>query len=233
MNPGLAYDAVVFDLDGTLVDTFPSLVLSLNLALSRLGLGPVPDTLVSETLHGGFETSAAAALAFHGAAPALQDELTSFYQHSYESLPQEAASPYPGVRDLLALLKTTGRRLAVCTNKLQVSAEDLLRKLAMRQYFDVVVGADTCSQKKPHAEPLLYAINALGVSRSNTLFVGDSVVDVECARNAEVDCTLYAGGYGGLELERYDAVPRFHSHLSLIDYVLPALGLSCESCADK
>ncbi len=189
-------EAIVFDLDGTLVDTLPDLTATLNQALLELGLGKVDTTLVRLSLHGGFEESARAALAVLGHSDELMEGLVNAYAHHYWRAPALHSRPYPGVRELLTRQQGRGVRMAVCTNKTEALAGRLLDVLDLRRHFVAVVGADTCSRRKPDPEPLWHAINCLQTSRERAIFVGDSRVDVDCAKAAQVRCLYFRGGYG-------------------------------------
>lgn len=186
----------VFDLDGTLVDTLDDLTLALNEGLSDLGLSPVDESLVRRSLHEGLEGSVAAALAVQHAPALLGDMLLRRYRLHYDAMLIRHARVYPGVHELLEQVCRRGQPPAVCTNKPQAQAQRLLRALGLAPYFAVVVGADTCGQRKPHPAPLLNAIAALGGACPQALMIGDSAVDLACAAAAEVDCLLHGGGYG-------------------------------------
>lgn len=215
----------VFDLDGTLVDTLPDLARALNAALSDLGLPPVPAALVRQSLHDGIEGSVEAALQALRAPAALRELLLARYQVHYDDTPAQLSRPYPGVHEVLQRLLARGERLAVCTNKQQVLAQRVLGSLGLAPFFSVVVGADTCDHRKPHPAPLLHAIGALGASRSQTLLVGDSAVDLACADAAGVDCLVFRGGYGDVASDhRFDHWEQLLQHdLQSERPALPAL----------
>lgn len=203
----------VFDLDGTLVDTLPDLTRALNAALADLGLPRVDAGLVRASLHGGLEGSVEAALVAAGAPVALSPLLLDRYGLQYDAMLTEQSRPYPGVPELLERLRDRGDRLAVCTNKQEPQALRLLGRLGLAAFFTSVVGADTCGQRKPHPAPLLHAVEALGGSSAQALLVGDSLVDLHCARAAGIDCLLFGGGYGnGTE----EATQRFSSYAELL-----------------
>lgn len=205
--------ARVFDLDGTLVDTLPDLVDALCAALADLGLPKVGRELVRRSLHGGLEGSAAAALAALKAPASLREPLIERYRAHYGASPTARSRPYPGVETLLIRLCERGERFAVCTNKTQALARRVLTETGIAPYFAAIVGADTCAHRKPHPDPLLHALDALGAVRSQALLIGDSEVDAACARAAGVDCLLFAGGYGG---PIHPPVARFPAYATLL-----------------
>jgi phosphoglycolate phosphatase len=187
----------VFDLDGTLVDTLPDLTAALNRALSCLHLPPVDADLVRDSLHGGLEGSADAALTALQVDPSRRMDLIHHYRAAYDDQMDSLSRLYPGVRELLAHLHQGGHRMAVCTNKLHSQATRLLDRHGLLPLFDAVIGADSCAWRKPHPQPLRLAMQGIGGQSDNTVLVGDSRVDVECAAAAGVDCIIFAGGYGG------------------------------------
>jgi phosphoglycolate phosphatase len=194
--------AVVFDLDGTLVDTLPDLWAALVEALRSIGAGDVPADVVRSSLHGGLEATALAALDYLDLPQQRLGPLVEAYGHCYEARDHRGCVPYDGVADCLAALGALRMPMAVCTNKRVAQAEQLLRRTGLRPHFGVVVGPETTSHPKPHPRPLLHAVDALGAEPRAALLVGDSIVDAECARAAGVPFVLHRGGYGA------DAVPR-------------------------
>lgn len=198
--------ALVLDLDGTLVDTLPDLVQTLNTALGELGAPPVAPRLVRSTLHGGLEASAAAAAASSGLDALL---LAARYAYHYAQSPDRLARPYPGVGATLAALARAGWRFAVCTNKRTAEAERLLATTGLLGHLPVLVGADSCERRKPDPQPLRLALERLGVTPAEAVFIGDSLVDVETARAAGLPCIVHTGGYGDVPADAPGVVARF------------------------
>ena len=201
-----AYGAVVFDLDGTLVDTLPDLHDALLRALTDLDLPPVPLHVVRSSLHGGLEASTIAALDWLVADSDRYEPLLHAYRSHCITQKHRNACSFDGVPEMLERLKASGMALGVCTNKTGDAALALLQQLGLAPYCDAVVGADSCARRKPDPMPLWFAIDRLDVPRKRVLYVGDSVVDFECAKAADVDFRLYAGGYGAEEVLRDNAV---------------------------
>lgn len=201
-----AIRAVVFDLDGTLVDTLPDLTHALQVALVRLQLPAVPDGLVRASLHGGLEGTARAALevlqhaSAHSALPSYE-HLLATYRAVYRDHLWRTSRPYPGVSAMLRTLYSKGVRIALCTNKAEAEAHRLLRAFALDACFDAVVGGDTLPMRKPAPQPLLHALALLETQPDAALMVGDSQVDLDCAQAAGVACRVFTGGYGDLDPE--------------------------------
>jgi 2-phosphoglycolate phosphatase len=186
----------VFDLDGTLVHTLPDLAGALNRALRELGFHAVPTSLVRASLHGGLEGSVAAAAAWLRVPTQVQAPLLARYRRHYAAGLALRSVPYDGVVELLAHLSARGEPLAVCTNKATREAEALLDALGLLEHFALVVGADTCGERKPHPKPLHHTLLHLGARVDEVVFVGDSAVDADCAAAAGVQHLWFSKGYG-------------------------------------
>ena len=188
---------LVFDLDGTLVDTLDDLTDALQRALFDLSMRAVPRALVLASLHGGMAASVDAALRWQRADPTLRGQLLARYVAHYAHDGTARSRVFPGVCNVLAQQRSRGARLAVCTNKSAAAAAGLLQALDLHHYFDALVGGDSCEHAKPHPAPLLRAIELAGGAPDDAVLVGDSAVDLACAQAADVACLLFAGGYGG------------------------------------
>ena len=189
---------VMFDMDGTLVDSVPDMAAAVDAMLAQLGRPPVgnaqvrnwvgngSDVLVRRALAGGLDYSA---VDDQQAAEALQIMLP-IYGRS-----QALTEVYPGVRETLAWLREQGITMVVVTNKPGQFVEPLLRKKGLAEFFSGWLGGDSLPQKKPQPEPLLYSLKQAGVSAGQALFVGDSVNDVLASRAAGVRCVAVSYGY--------------------------------------
>lgn len=186
----------IFDLDGTLIHTLPDLAGALNQALREMGFRSVPETLVRASLHAGLEGSVAAACTYQRLPGQVQAPLLARYRRCYAAGLALRSYPFDGVPEMLAQLSARREPLAVCTNKSQREAEELLAAFGLRRHFAVVVGADTCAERKPHPLPLRHAVARLGAKLGEALFVGDSAVDAACARAAGTAHLWYGRGYG-------------------------------------
>lgn len=186
----------IFDLDGTLIHTLPDLAGALNQALREFGFRSVPETLVRASLHGGLEGSVAAACTYLRLPPEVQAPLLVRYRRTYGAGLALRSSVFEGVPEMLTQLSARRDPLAVCTNKPQHEAEELLAAFGLRRHFAVVVGADTCAERKPHPMPLRHAVARLGAKLGEALFIGDSAVDAACARAAGTAHLWYGRGYG-------------------------------------
>lgn len=208
--------AAVFDLDGTLVDTLDGLHVALNHALQEHGFAAVERRRVHRSMHGGFAATVQAALHDAPGAGSCGPAVLRSYRARYRALMVRRSAAYPAVREVLERQRARGCRLAVCTNRDEPMALELLEGLGLRPFFDVVVGSRRGVEPKPHPRALLLALQALGTAGGSALMVGDSEVDVACAAAAGVPCLVFDGGYGPDALDAGAAEGRFASYASLL-----------------
>jgi phosphoglycolate phosphatase len=194
---------VVFDLDGTLLDTHVDLVESLNHTIAALDLAPVSyDDLTHLVGHGAkVMIERACALQGHSLEPeVLAPLLERFIVHYTENMPGRT-KPYPGLVSAMDRLKAEGYKLAVCTNKLEALARTLLDRLNLTRYFDAITGGDTFAVRKPDAGHLLGTIEMAGGDPRRVLMIGDSANDILVAHNAGVPSVAVPFGYSDVPIE--------------------------------
>ncbi|ALF88998.1 MULTISPECIES: HAD-IA family hydrolase [Ralstonia solanacearum species complex] len=189
--------ALIVDLDGTMVDTIDDLAISFNTALNRLGLAPVAPALVEQMINKGPEHLVQAALGHAGTDTALHDRCLQLYRKAYGEINGKYARVYPGVVEGLTELKALGIKLACLTNKPGPFARALLKKKRLDSFFSVVFGGDAFPCKKPDPLPVVRTCEALGTTPSRTLVVGDSDNDAQAAKAAGCRIVLVKYGYGG------------------------------------
>jgi len=197
---GRPLSAVLFDLDGTLLDTLADIAAALNLAMADHGFGPVPENDVRQMIGRGSPMliQRAVSAGHYTVDAAGQAHMLERFFHHYgeqEESGQFAARPYPGAAQALQRLHEAGLRTGVVTNKHQRFASGLLEKLNLKRWIDVVVGGDTCERRKPDPQPLLYACESLQVTADAVLMVGDSINDVKAARAAKIPVVCVPYGY--------------------------------------
>jgi phosphoglycolate phosphatase len=187
--------ALIFDLDGTLVDTAPDLLGALNAILLREGRRPVDHADLRHLVGYGARTMLAEAFRMTGAPadeatlPALIDDYIAHYRQHIAV----ASRPFPGVEQTLEDLKAKGAKLGVLTNKPQELTDLLLPALGLDVYFDAIHGAGRYGYNKPDARVLHHVVDELGGGPA--LMIGDSVTDVQTARAAQVKVILVSFGY--------------------------------------
>lgn len=192
--------AVLFDLDGTLLDTAADIALALNRALAEQQTAPLETQRVRELIGRGAPLLIQRVIARLSVRPWPVDPvllLQRFYYHHdhLHDAHEFQARAYPGVEAGLAQLHARGLRLGVVTNKARYAATTLLVNLGLSGWIDVVVGGDTAEHRKPHPQPLLHACQELQVTPAQTLMVGDSNTDVLAARAAGMRIVCVPYGY--------------------------------------
>ena len=190
--------AVLFDLDGTLLHTAPDLAAAVNAMLADFGKPALPEETVAMYVGKGAENLVNRSLTgsmTEKASPELYAQAMANWQHHYTGINGNHSVFYPGVKEGLELLKHAGIKLAVVTNKPERFTVPLLERTGIAHYFEVVVGGDTCPVKKPDPMPVTHACKLLGVDPSQALMVGDSVNDALAANAAGVECWLLPYGY--------------------------------------
>ena len=186
------YDALVFDLDGTLVDSAPVLKQILNGMRGERGLPPLTiETYRAWSSEGG---SALIARSMEIDETRTAEDL-SYFRESYEKLPTPVESVYPGVRNFLNEASKRCVKLGVCTNKPGRLSQKVLVETKLCTFFKSVISGDSLLVKKPDPTPLLEVITRLGVDKNKTLYVGDSGIDHKTAIAAGVDFLLFKSGY--------------------------------------
>jgi phosphoglycolate phosphatase len=196
--------AIVFDLDGTLIDSAPDIHAAANKVFEAKGLQPFSFAVVRGFIGNGVGVLVSRLLqsqGLDGAGP-LHAELVESFVKLYEEA-FDLTSLYPGVLQALDTLAAEGHRLGICTNKPAVPARAALRHFGLDRHMQVVIGGDSLAQRKPDPAPLHAALAALGAGPA--LFVGDSEVDAETAKSAGVALALYTEGYRKTLPEAMDA----------------------------
>jgi phosphoglycolate phosphatase len=185
---------VVFDLDGTLVDSHHDLADATNALLSELGAAPLSDDAVTRMVGEGAAVLVKRALAAAGRDPELPGALDRFLAH-YEERLLATTRPYPGMIEAIQALRPS-HRLAVLTNKPGHATRRVLEGLDLLDWFDDVIGGDSEYGRKPDPSGLLVLIARAGTTPASTLMVGDSPVDLATARRAGTAICLARYGFG-------------------------------------
>lgn len=200
--------AVIVDLDGTMVDTLGDFEVALNRMLSDFGLPPVDRAFIEATVGKGSEHLIRSTLDFiRNQASALiksassahhliaYEEAWQSYQKHYLACNGQASEVYPGVREGLAALQARGLKMACLTNKPLAFAQPLLAAKGLDGFFSHVFGGDSFEKKKPDPLPLLKTCQALGTLPQHTLMIGDSSNDAQAAHAAHCPVVLMTYGY--------------------------------------
>ncbi len=188
---------IVFDLDGTLVDSAPDLIGSLNVVLGECGLSPVPMEAVRALVGRGARALIERGFAAAGERldPARAEGLTTRFIEVYHARIASESRPFPGVEAALAALGRAGARLCVCTNKRTDLSLALLEALQLDTPFCAVVGADRTAARKPDPRHFLDTVAQAGGDPRHALMVGDSSNDVDAAKAAGAPVVVVSFGY--------------------------------------
>jgi phosphoglycolate phosphatase len=188
---------IVFDLDGTLIDTAPDLVDTLNIILAREGLPAVPFAVARNMIGGGARVLIERGLKADGRSGSVTevDRLYGDFVAYYADHLAERSLPFPGAVAAIERLKGHGCRFAICTNKLEWLSVRLLDALGLSRHFSAICGQDTFGVQKPDAEILLRTIQKAGGNPTRAVMVGDSANDINVARAARIPVIAVAFGY--------------------------------------
>lgn len=195
------FDLILFDLDGTLIETAPEICDAVNDTLTHFDMAQVTQTQVNDWIGHGTRELLIQALAFVGMTdhetirqlPGLKP-IAAEFDRNYQKRCGTRSHLYPHVREVLATLRAQGVKLAVVTNKEGRYTQTILDAHQLADQFDGVVSGDTLPVKKPNPAGIQHCLDQFGVPKARALFVGDSSIDVATARNAGI--TVWALPYG-------------------------------------
>ncbi len=197
---------IVFDLDGTLIDSVPDITAAANDLMAQEGLAPLSEEVIRGFVGNGADVLIAKVRAAHGIAEAEHPRLLADYVTRLETA-TALTRPYPGVVAALEALSAKGHALGICTNKPEKPARAVLATTGLAGAFETVIGGDTLPRRKPDPKPLFAAFTALG--DGPMIFVGDSEIDAETADRAGVPFLLYTEGYRKTPVEDLGATASF------------------------
>lgn len=217
---------VIFDLDGTLVDTAPDLIAAANHALADIGMDPVPGHVLAPAIALGARFMILDGLKYTGRQlpDAEVDRLLGLFLDYYLANIANESRPFPGALQVLQTLRAQGVRLGVCTNKRAHLSKALIAALQLDGLLDAVIGRDAATKSKPHPEHLTETIRLAGGDVSRAIMVGDTAVDIATARAAGVPVIGVTFGYSDRPIAELmpDVV------ISHYDQLLPAIASLAE-----
>ncbi|MBQ1701479.1 MAG: HAD-IIIA family hydrolase [Prevotella sp.] len=187
------YKTYIFDLDGTLLDTLNDLHASCNYALRTHGMPERSLEEVRQFVGNGVKKLMERAIPNGLENPLFEDTLQTFRQH-YLLHNLDTTLPYPGIMEMLQQLKAQGKRIAVVSNKFYAATQDLCKHF-FGDTIQVAIGEREDIKKKPAPDTVLEALRQLQVTRQDAVYVGDSEVDVETARNSGIPCISVLWGF--------------------------------------
>jgi len=222
MNKSDHIRAVIFDVDGTLFDTLPSLSAAANKVLVQAGWRAIPVSRLQSALNEGVRPLFRKAIALQSAgidaqtAAQLENAcLAQYLRHGLLTAPL-----FAGAADALMACKARGLKLGVCTNRDRASTDALLAAAGIADSFDAIVSLGDTPLPKPAADPLLLLLERLQVSTVETLFVGDSAMDARCAQLSQVRFAAHLAGYAVQTGDLLPNVLSFGSYQQLTSWLL-------------
>ena len=186
--------SLIFDLDGTLVDSLPGIATSLNRTLVTHGLPAQSHAAIRSFIGGGLRLLIQRA-APAGTDPAVIDSFVTFYKKDYDLTWIEGSLIYPGIHEMLDTLRNSGMQLAVLSNKIHDFTVVMTRALFPDIRFVEVLGQQEGAPHKPHPAGALQIARAFGTAPQNCVVIGDSTIDLETAANAGMHAVAVAWGY--------------------------------------
>ncbi|MTH63608.1 phosphoglycolate phosphatase [Paracoccus shanxieyensis] len=223
MNTCLAPCPVVFDLDGTLIDSAPDIHATVNAVLRLHRVPPLTLDQVRSFIGGGVDLLWRRVIAATGMSVDAHRDLVASFMTRYHDA-SALTRLYPNVTEALGVLADRGHPLAICTNKPLGPTKAILGHFGIVGMFATIIGGDSLPQKKPDPAPLRAAFAGLGSDPQAGLYVGDSEFDAECAVNTDVPFLLYTRGYRKTPIEQMRHSANFddYAHLpALIDQRAP------------
>ncbi len=211
---------ILFDLDGTLIDSKLDLANALNESFEHFGLKKLPNEKIYSFVGNGVRRLIEDSLGFLGKLDMFPYVFNHFLTHYHEHL-LDNTKLYEGMDEVLEILKKRNRKMFVVSNKSEIFAKEILKGLGVDHYFEQIVGGDTFPYKKPHPQPVIEILRKYGAKRDLSLMVGDSENDIEAAKAVG----LYVGwaAYGFRDetiLKKYTVDFVIQRPLDLLDYVL-------------
>ncbi len=187
--------AIIFDLDGTLIDSAPEIAFSTNILLKNLGYAPIKLNIIKSFIGNGIPKFIQRIMRHRNIeySPQNYARLCKNFKQIYRENLTKKSRPYPNVRETLFSLYEKNYKLGICTNKANDLTQQILDKLDIAKYFSAIIGGDSLPVNKPSPQPLLTIIEKLNCNKA--IFVGDSEIDAETAINAKIPFILFTKGY--------------------------------------
>ncbi len=205
---------VIFDLDGTLIDSVADLAAAVNHTRRTENLPPLPVKLVAEYVGEG--PRLLLERAFSDLPGADIDKLLVIYKEYYQHHLMDLTTLYPGVKEGLAELHAAGIPMAVVTNKHDEAVHALLRKFDIDQYFKIIIGSGSGFPHKPDPAALLHILKTFNADFDGSWMVGDHFTDLEAGRRAGIKRALATWGFGNPKSETWDFAPTSFAELAKV-----------------
>lgn len=211
------YSTYIFDLDGTLLDTLGDLAASVNYALRSVGLPEHSIDDVRRFVGNGVRLLMVRAIEGGDSNPRFEEAYATFRSH-YMEHGLDTTQPYPGIMELLKELKARGKKIAVVSNKFYDATQELVKHF-FGEYVSVAIGERENIRKKPAPDTVLEAMRMLGVDKEGAVYIGDSDVDFNTAKNVGIPCVSVLWGFRDREfLESIGATTFITQPSQLLEY---------------
>jgi len=200
MRSDLSGAVIIFDLDGTLIDTAGDLAAAMNHALKTAGRPAIDPGEVRHLVGHGARAMLVRGFEETGGAPSAEemDGHVSVFLDYYLAHIADHSRPFPGAIEAIEAMRESGARAAICTNKREAPARLLIETLGLARLFSAIVGMDTTTAAKPDPAPVLHSLALSGAKRG--VFIGDSDTDIRAAAAAGMPCFVGSFGYGPVTL---------------------------------
>ena len=198
----MTFAAVIFDLDGTLIDSVPDVRAAVNRVLAELDRPLLSLDQIKTMIGEGAQVMLKMVMEQTGGyTPGMEEEYLPRFLATYKAHPADHTLVYPGVFDVLDQLKADGVALGMCTNKPSITTLPAVKALGLNKYFQAIVCADQVEHRKPDGRHVLNILERMGVSPENAVMVGDSETDIAAAVDAGVPAVAVSYGYCHVPLE--------------------------------
>jgi phosphoglycolate phosphatase len=190
----MAITLIIFDLDGTLIDSIEDITNALNYAFGAYGVNDLTTAEVTTLVGEGPSKLVQDVLKERNLSADREILVTRFLDY-YESHPADKTVLYPGTREMLETLNDL--KMAIVTNKTEKLSLGIVKKFELDKYFDMVVAVDTIAERKPSPGPVIHVLSAFNMAAENAIIVGDSAIDIQTGKASFVRTVAVTHGYGG------------------------------------
>ena len=212
------FELIIFDLDGTLVDSAKDIMIANNKTLEKFGYKPISFKNAKQIIGQGIRVNIIKSLKMQNVKinKKKENEMYDFFFSFYKKNLYVESKIYCGLYSFLKKLKKQGYKLAVCSNKLEVLTKIVLKKTKLLKYFDFVAGGDTFAHRKPHPSVLNNVIKNFKINKNNVLFIGDSEHDYYSALNSNIKFCLKTKGFTNKPISFFKKTYKLKSYTNKI-----------------